>query len=73
MLDQVAMPRPQTFQPSLVESVRATWTGVIGIDAGPLSRGDAVTAHVASLLTVRDGKIVDQETFDCYAPFPPSE
>jgi ketosteroid isomerase-like protein len=54
-------------------AVRATWTGVVGIDAGPLSRGDALTAQVAALLTVRDGRIVEHETFDCYAPLPLTE
>lgn len=50
-------------------AVRATWRGTIGVDAGPLRSGTQLRAHVASFLTVRDGAIVEQETFDCYEPF----
>lgn len=49
-------------------AVRATWRGVVGVDAGPYRAGQELVAHVAALLTVRDGKIVEHETFDCYEP-----
>jgi ketosteroid isomerase-like protein len=50
-------------------AVRATWRGTIGIDAGPFRAGQELVAHIAGLLTVRDGRIVEHETFDCYEPF----
>lgn len=50
-------------------AVRATWRGTIGIDAGPLRAGTELVAHVASFLTVRDGLVVEHETFDCCEPF----
>ncbi|MGY1725547.1 nuclear transport factor 2 family protein [Geodermatophilus sp. SYSU D01062] len=49
-------------------AVRATWRGTVGVDAGPYRAGQQLLAHVAALLTVRDGRVVDHETFDCYEP-----
>ena len=49
-------------------AVRATWRGVVGVDAGPYRAGQELVAHVAALLTVRDGVVVDHETFDCFEP-----
>ena len=49
-------------------AVRATWQGTIGVDAGPYRAGQHLVAQVAALLTVRNGLVVDQETFDCYEP-----
>jgi len=51
-------------------AVRATWSGVVGVDAGPYSAGQELVAEIASFLTVRDGRVVDHETFDCYRPIP---
>ena len=51
-------------------AVRATWRGVIGVEMGPFRPGQELMAHVASLLTVRDGAIAEHETFDCYEPLP---
>jgi ketosteroid isomerase-like protein len=50
-------------------AVRLTWHGVVGIDAGPFVAGPELVAEIASFLTVRDGQVVEQETFDCYQPF----
>ena len=50
-------------------AVRATWRGTIGVDAGPFRAGQQLTAHVAAMLTVREGLVVRHETFDCYEPF----
>lgn len=49
-------------------AVRAAWTGVIGMDAGPYFAGQKLVADIASFLTVRDGQVVEHETFDCYQP-----
>ncbi|MGY1778098.1 nuclear transport factor 2 family protein [Geodermatophilus sp. SYSU D00804] len=51
-------------------AVRATWRGTVGVDAGPSRAGQELLAHVAALLTVRDGRVVHHETFDCYEPLP---
>lgn len=50
-------------------AARATWRGVIGASVGTLHEGQELVAHVAAMLTVRDGAIVRHETFDCYEPF----
>lgn len=50
-------------------AARLTWRGLVGIDAGPLVAGQELVAEIASFLTVRDGQVVEQETFDCYQPF----
>jgi len=42
-------------------AVRSTWRGAIG--------DTEITAHVTGWVTVRDGRILDHETFDCYEPF----
>jgi ketosteroid isomerase-like protein len=49
-------------------AVRVTWTAVVGAERGRLPAGTGLSAEVASFLTVRDGRIVEQETFDCYPP-----
>jgi len=50
-------------------AVRAHWRATIGTTRGPLTEGTRLEASIASFLTIADGRIVDQETFDCYAPF----
>jgi ketosteroid isomerase-like protein len=52
-------------------AVRATWRGTVGHDAGGLSAGAELVAHIAAWLTVADGRVVEHETFDCYEPPPP--
>ena len=49
-------------------AVRATWRAVVGVDAGPFRAGQELVAHVAALVTVREGVVVAHETFDCYEP-----
>jgi ketosteroid isomerase-like protein len=50
-------------------TVRASWRGIVGVDAGPFGKGTELAAEVAAFITVRDGRILDHETFDCYRPF----
>ena len=50
-------------------AVRSTWRGTVGIEAGSLSPGDELIAHMGGFLTVRDGLIAEHETYDCYEPF----
>jgi ketosteroid isomerase-like protein len=49
-------------------AVRATWVGVVGADAGPFARGTRIVARMGGFLRVRDGVVVEHETYDCYAP-----
>jgi ketosteroid isomerase-like protein len=50
-------------------AVRGTWIGVVGVDAGPYTRGTRMVAHMGGFLTVKDDRILEHETFDCYEPF----
>jgi ketosteroid isomerase-like protein len=50
-------------------AVRATWRATLATGVGSIPAGRELVAHVAALLTVRDGKIRRHETFDCYDPF----
>ena len=50
-------------------AVRATWTGTVGVDAAGFTAGTRLVAHVAALLTVRGGRVVEHATYDCYEPF----
>jgi len=47
---------------------RAVWTGALARDAGPLRAGTELRADSSMFFTVRDGRIVAQENFDCYHP-----
>jgi ketosteroid isomerase-like protein len=50
-------------------AVRATWRGTLAKAMGSVPAGGELVAHVAALLTVRDGLIRRHETFDCYEAF----
>jgi ketosteroid isomerase-like protein len=50
-------------------SVRGTWRGTVGRDAGPYRAGTTLEAHISGWLTVREGRVLEHETFDCYEPF----
>ena len=45
---------------------RATWTGTLAMDAGPLAAGTTLRAECSIHFAFRDGRIVQQENFDCY-------
>jgi ketosteroid isomerase-like protein len=47
---------------------RAVWTGTLAIDAGALSAGTELRADCCMVFTVRAGRIVEQENYDCYHP-----
>jgi ketosteroid isomerase-like protein len=49
-------------------AVRATWTGVVGVDAGPFTTGTRLVARMGAFLRVRDGAVLEHETYDCYEP-----
>jgi ketosteroid isomerase-like protein len=54
-------------------AVRATWRGTIGQGTESVPAGTELVAHIAAMLTVRDGSIREHETFDCYEPLAPAE
>ena len=43
--------------------------GAVGRDIGPYKKGLVMTTHIAAFVTVRDGLVLEHETFDCYEPF----
>jgi ketosteroid isomerase-like protein len=47
---------------------RAVWTGTLAQPAGPLPAGAELRADCSMFFTVRDGRILAQENFDCYHP-----
>jgi len=47
---------------------RATWTGLLAIDAGPVPAGTEMRAECCMVFTVRDGQIHEQDNYDCYHP-----
>lgn len=44
-------------------AVRSVWRGTLG--------GTEITAHMAGFVTVRDGRVLAHDTYDCYEPFAP--
>jgi ketosteroid isomerase-like protein len=47
---------------------RATWTGVLAIDAGDVPAGTEMRAECCMVFTVRGGRIQEQDNYDCYHP-----
>jgi ketosteroid isomerase-like protein len=47
---------------------RATWTGVLAVDAGPIPAGTEMRAECCMIFTIRDGLIRAQDNYDCYHP-----
>ena len=47
---------------------RVGWTGVLAVDAGAWPAGTEMRAECCMVFTVRDGRIVWQDTYDCYEP-----
>jgi ketosteroid isomerase-like protein len=50
-------------------AVEATWEGVLAVPLGTLQPGDVMTAHIATVFTFRDGRIISQRNYDCFEPF----
>jgi ketosteroid isomerase-like protein len=49
---------------------RATWTGTLAEPFGSFRAGARLRIHFAAFFTVRGGRIVRQENYDCYEPLP---
>ncbi|KKB13447.1 hypothetical protein VE25_01935 [Devosia geojensis] len=50
-------------------AVQMTWRGTLAIALGALKAGEEMVAHCALFATVRDGRIVSIDNYDCFAPF----
>ena len=50
-------------------ALEVSWTGVLKIPLGALKPGDEMTAESAIFMTMRDGKIIAQSNYDCFAAF----
>ena len=46
--------------------VEAEWTATLLMDLPHWDTGDVIRARVASVFEVRDGRIVSQDSYDCY-------
>ena len=51
-----------------VVTLQLTWTASLAIPMANLQPGDQLRAHVAMFLKYLDGRVVLQETYDCYEP-----
>lgn len=62
-----------TIRDSIIEGDRAaltmSWEGVFKIDALGLKAGDVMRAEFAQIYRLKDGRIVEQQTFDCILPW----
>lgn len=59
---------------SLIEAgehvaVAASWRGELAVPVAGLAAGEAMSAEIAMLFRVVDGRVVEQANYDCYPPF----
>jgi len=52
--------------------VEAVWRGTMAVDAGPLKRGQTMTAYFCMVFEFKDGLIWRQRNYDCFEPLAPS-
>ena len=50
-------------------ALEVRWTGTMAVPFGSLAVGDAMRAHFAVFIELRDGKIVAQRNYDCFDPW----
>ena len=48
-------------------AARISWSGVLKVGFGSFAAGDTLRAEIAQFVTVRDGRIAEKQTYDCYA------
>lgn len=46
--------------------VEAEWSATVLLDLPHWDRGDEIRARTASVFEVRDGRIISQQSYDCY-------
>lgn len=49
--------------------IEAKWEGEMAVDAGPLKKGQVLSAHFCMAFEFREGKILRQRNYDCFEPF----
>jgi len=52
--------------------VEADWSATLLMDLPHWDAGDVIRARVASVFEVRDGRVVSQDSYDCYFTPPPA-
>jgi ketosteroid isomerase-like protein len=45
------------------------WSGTLAVPFGALAAGDDMRARISSFITLRDGKIISQRSYDCFEPW----
>jgi ketosteroid isomerase-like protein len=49
-------------------ATRVVWTGTLAVDAPPYRAGSCIRADSFMRFTLRDGRIAQQENYDCFHP-----
>ena len=52
-------------------AARISWSGVLKVGFGAFAKGDTLQAEIAQFVTIRDGRVAENQTYDCYAPAQP--
>jgi ketosteroid isomerase-like protein len=45
------------------------WSGTLAVPFGALAAGDDMRARISSFITLRDGRIISQRSYDCFEPW----
>jgi ketosteroid isomerase-like protein len=49
--------------------VEAQWSGTLGVDIGPITKGTTMRARFAVFFEFRNGQIARQRNYDCFDPW----
>ncbi|HEY0853731.1 MAG TPA: nuclear transport factor 2 family protein [Devosia sp.] len=47
-------------------AVETRWEGILDVPLGKRQPGDALVAHICMVFTLRDGRVISQNNYDCY-------
>jgi ketosteroid isomerase-like protein len=50
-------------------ALRVKWTGTLAVPVGALQPGDAMVCESGIFLEFREGRVVEQHNYDCFADF----
>ena len=45
------------------------WSGTLAVPFGALAAGDDMRARISSFITLREGRIISQRSYDCFEPW----
>jgi ketosteroid isomerase-like protein len=45
------------------------WTGTLAVPFGALAAGDDMRARISSFISLREGRIISQRSYDCFEPW----